>query len=286
MKYGVHAYIFTDRWSDASLTILDTAANLGADCLEIAVGDDVHFTPQHTRERARHLGLDLVISPGGLWPAAYDLSADDPADRRRGLAWHKTQVDLASELGAVAYTGALYGHPGQVRRRPPSPVEYERTAEALYELAYYAARSDVKIVLEPMSHFRTHVANTPEQIMRLIDLAGHANLWVLLDTYHMITEVRDYAQAIRTVGNRLWGVHACENDRGVPGGGLVPWDAVFGALNEISFDGYMLLEAYNSSIGTFAFERGMLHNVCPDATAFVRAGFAFIEQRAREAKLA
>ena len=126
--------------------------------------------------------------------------------------------------------------------------------------------------LEPMSHFRTHIANTPEQIMRLVALADHPNLGVLLDTYHMIPEVRDFGAAIRTVGDRLWGLHACENDRGVPGGGLVPWDHVFAALRDIAFDGFVLLEAYNSSLSDFAFRRGMFHDVCPDGEAFARAG--------------
>jgi D-psicose/D-tagatose/L-ribulose 3-epimerase len=94
----------------------------------------------------------------------------------------------------------------------------------------------------------------------------------------MITEVRDYAQAIRTVGDRLWAIHACENDRGVPGGGLVPWEAVFSALNEIDFQGYIIFETYNSSIGDFAFQRGVFHNLCPDGATFVREALAFVRQ--------
>ena len=35
-------------------------------------------------------------------------------------------------------------------------------------------------------------------------------------------------------------------------------------LDEIGFDGYIGLETYNSSLGDFAFQRGMFHNVCPD----------------------
>ena len=134
------------------------------------------------------------------------------------------------------------------------------------------------LALEPMSHFRTHIANTPEQIMRLVALADHPNLGVLLDTYHMIPEVRDFGAAIRTVGDRLWGLHACENDRGVPGGGLVPWDHVFAALRDIAFDGFVLLEAYNSSLSDFAFRRGMFHDVCPDGEAFARQGLAFMHR--------
>jgi D-psicose/D-tagatose/L-ribulose 3-epimerase len=279
VKYGAHCYIFTDRWSDGNLDILDSARELGLDCFEIGVGDDVRFTPRLTRERAEALGLELTVSPGGHWPLACDLSADDPADRQRGLAWHKKQADLAGELGAVAYTGALYGHPGRVERRVPPRDEYERTAESLHELAAYGKRCGVAIVLEPMSHFRTHVVNTPAQAMRLIAMADHRNLGVLLDTYHLITEIRDYAQAIHTVRDRLWGLHACENDRGVPGGGLVPWDAIWATLRATAFDGYLLMETYNSSIGDFAYRRGMFHNVCPDGYAFVREGLAFLKRR-------
>ena len=278
MKLGLHCYLFTERWSDDCLGILGTARDLGAECFEVVVGDDIDFTPRLTRQRAEALGLTLTVGPGGLWPTECDISADEPADRARGLAWHCQQIDLAGELGAAAYTGALYGHPGTVKRRVPPPDETPRTADGLHRLAEHAASRGVVLALEPMSHFRTHIANTPEQIMRLVTLADHPNLGVLLDTYHMIPEVRDFGAAIRAVGDRLWGLHACENDRGVPGGGLVPWNQVFAALRDIAFDGFVLLEAYNSSLSDFAFRRGMFHDVCPDGEAFARQGLAFMHR--------
>jgi D-psicose/D-tagatose/L-ribulose 3-epimerase len=179
-------------------------------------------------------------------------------------------------MGAIAFCGSLYGHTGIVKRHPPFPEEYERIAEGLHELGKYGQRKGVAIVLEPMSHFRTHLVNRPEQIMQLVELVDQPNVNVLLDTYHMVVEVRDYAQAIRTVGDRLWGMHACENDRGVPGGGIVPWDAVFAALKEIQFDGFVIMETYNSSIPGFAWQRTMFHDVCPDARAFVSQGLEFL----------
>jgi D-psicose/D-tagatose/L-ribulose 3-epimerase len=278
MKLGLHCYLFTERWSDGRLDILDTARDLGAECFEVVVGDDIDFTPRLTRQRAEALGLTLTVGPGGLWPTECDISADEPADRAKGLTWHCQQINRAGELGAAAYTGALYGHPGTVKRRVPPADEYPRTADGLHRLAEHAASRGVVLALEPMSHFRTHIANTPEQIMRLVALADHPNLGVLLDTYHMIPEVRDFGAAIRAVGDRLWGLHACENDRGVPGGGLVPWDHVFAALRDISFDSFVLLEAYNSSLSDFAFRRGMFHDVCPDGEAFARQGLAFIHR--------
>ena len=279
MQYGAHCYLFTDRWSDAALPILDEMKALGLDLAELSVGDDVLFTPQLTRARAEALGLALVLGPGGAWPLSADLSADRATERREGLAWHCRQVDLAAEVGAAAYAGALYGHPGVVKRRRPPVDEYAWTAEGLHALGEYAAMRGVKIVLEPMSHFRTHLVNTAAQLMRLIALADQANLYALFDTYHAITEERDFAAAIRTLAPRLWCVHTCENDRGAPGGGVVPWDAFFDALHAAGFDGPLTMEAYNSSLGDFAYARGMFHDVCPDGADFVRTGLAFLQDQ-------
>jgi D-psicose/D-tagatose/L-ribulose 3-epimerase len=90
--------------------------------------------------------------------------------------------------------------------------------------------------------------------------------------------VRKYGQAISAIGPLLFALHACENDRGIPGTGLIPWQEVFEALAVIRFNGYIGLEGYNSSIGDFAFERGMFHNVCPDVNEFVRNGISFLKE--------
>jgi D-psicose/D-tagatose/L-ribulose 3-epimerase len=277
MKFGAHCYLFTERWSDDQIYLLETARELGLDMFELSSGDDVHFTPHLTRHKAEQLGLDLLLGPGGAWPVDADLSHDDPACRKQGLEWHKRQVDLAAAFGGKAYMGALYGHPGVVKRRRPPADEYRWTAEGLHALAEYATRQKVILALEPMSHFRTHMVNTPDQLMRLISLADHDNLRVLFDTYHVVTEITDYPRAIRTVAPRLYAFHACENDRGTPGRGLVPWRAIFTTLREIGFDGYMGLEGYNSGIGDFAFSRGMFHNVCPDGAQFVRSGIGYLK---------
>jgi D-psicose/D-tagatose/L-ribulose 3-epimerase len=284
MKYGAHSYIFTERWSDDQLHILDTAKELGLSMVEIAVGDDVFFDRRRSGKHAASLGLDLFVGPGGVWPLECDLSADEPENRARGLTWHKRQVDAAAELSAVAYAGALYGHPGVVQRRPPPSDEYPRTAEGLHALAEYAAARNVVIALEPMSHFRSHMVNTPEQVMRLIGLADHTNLRVLFDTYHFVTEIRSYEAALRTIAPSLYALHACENDRGTPGGGLIPWEAIFSVLRETGFSGYVSLESYNSSVGDFAIQRGLFHNVCPDGRAFTERGIAFLKRMEAKAR--
>jgi D-psicose/D-tagatose/L-ribulose 3-epimerase len=232
--------------------------------------------------RARAANLELILSPGGAWPMEADISLADAAHRRQGLDWHRKQLDLCATCGAVAYAGAIYGHPGRVERRLPSDGEQVRVAEGLRELAEYANARNVKLAVEPMSHFRTHVANTPAQINAVCNRANHPNLFTVLDTYHLATEVTDMAQAFVEMESRLLLLHACENNRGAPGTGLLPWDSLLSAMRRTGWERYVGFEGYNSTWrdGRFACERGMFHNVCPDAEAFIRQSMEFLTSHA------
>lgn len=280
MKYGAHAFIWQDRYGDSELlTMLDDAAAWGLSFFEVAIGDDIHFDAARLGAEAADRNLELVFSPGGEWPMECDISLEDARRPHPGLDWHRRAIDLTAAAGAVAYTGAIYGHPGAVKRQRPCDDESRRIALALRELAEHADNCGVQLVLEPMSHFRTHVANTPRQINRLIEMADHANLYSLLDTYHLCTEVTNLATAFSEMRPRLWGLHACENNRGAPGTGMLPWAALFSAIAESGWQGYVGFESYNSTWreGEFACERGMFHQVCPDAESFIRQAKTFVE---------
>lgn len=277
MRFGAHVYLWTEHWTRDPARLFGHAAELGLEWVEVSVGEDVTFDGLAVRRAAQAAGLEVAASPGGLWPMERDLSLADPDLRRDALAWHLRFLQDTADLGGMAYTGALYGHPGNVPRRFPTEEEYRWMAEGVHALAQRGAELGVRVALEPMSHFRTYLVNRPQQVMQLIALADHPNLGVLMDTYHLVTEVRDYAAALRTVAPRLWGLHACESDRGVPGGGLVPWAQVFGALQEIGFDGYVGMESYTSGPERLAERRGLFSDICPDGDAFARRGLAFLK---------
>ncbi len=259
---------------------------MGLDYVEIGVGEDVSFDPHLTADRAHQLRLELVLSPGGLWPDNCDVSSADPVVHQRGIDWHRRALDLCAAVRAVAYTGAIYGHPGTVLRQDRPEECYGRVAEGLRILADHAQGLGVELAIEPMSRFRTHVCNTPEQAVHLVGMVNHNNLYVLLDTWHMVNEVRDYAAAVELCGKRLWGIHASASDRGVPGGDLVPWDDLSIALRDMrlasSTEGGRCLrvglESYNTSLhgGRFARSRGVFQAVCPDGDDFVRRSLAFL----------
>lgn len=275
MQYAAHIYLWTERWSNREVGLFRRVRALGIDLLEISIGDDVSFDPVLTKRAARDVGMGIVIGPGGQWPDGADLSDDDPANRRLAFDWHRRQIELAVAMGARAYSGAIYGRPGKVLRRRPPADEYARTAEGLHGLAEFARQAGVGLGIEPMSRFRTHLVNTPAQALRLVELAAHPHLRIAIDTYHLATEVRDLPTEIRKVGARLMALHACENDRGVPGGGLMPWPEIFAALRETSAE-FIEFESYNTALGDFGWQRGMFQNQCPDGDDFVRRSLEFV----------
>lgn len=276
-RYGAHQFLWRSRWSDGDLPLLDTVRSLGCSLFEVSLGDDVSFDRPRLRRHTEAIGMELTVGPGNDWPMNCNISADDPDHRAQGLRWHKAIIEQAAELGAAAYCGSMYSHPGYLCRRPPPPDELPRTAENLRILAAYAGRLGVRIVIEPMSRFRLHLVNTAAQALELVRRADHPNILINLDTYHMITEERDYGAAIRAVRPVLWGLHACENDRGVPGGGLVPWAEVFAALRGANAPVRLMLETYRTGPEGFGISRGIFQNLCPDPEDFVRRGLAFLK---------
>ena len=279
VTFGAHMFVWSDRLDDVRLgRALETVAGLGLGFLEIPIGDDVRFDARAVRRRGDELGVSRVLSPGADWPMECDISLDDPAARQRALAWHARAIELCAECGAVAYTGAIYGHPGRVGPGPPRRAELVRVADGLRQLAERAEGCGVKLAIEPMSHFRTHVVNTPRQVVDLIRLVGHDNLFCLFDTYHACTEITSYSEALSLLLPRLWGIHACESNRGIPGTGFLPWHEMVGVLTRHGWGGFIGFESYNSACrgGDFARSRGMFHDVCPDGDEFVRRGKAFL----------
>ena len=69
---------------------------------------------------------------------------------------------------------------------------------------------------------------------------------ILLDAFHMIREETSFTEAVETCGSDYLGyVHVCENNRGIPGTGLVPWKEFFTALKKIDYQGTMSIESFD-----------------------------------------
>ena len=115
------------------------------------------------------------------------------------------------------------------------------------EAAEYAKRNgDIKICVECVNRFETHFLNIAEDAVKYCKAVGLDNVKVHLDCFQMIREEKSFRGAVETCGKEYLGyVHVNENDRGIPGTGLVPFEEFFRALKDIDYLGPVVIESFD-----------------------------------------
>ncbi|TVT93568.1 sugar phosphate isomerase/epimerase family protein, partial [Haloferax volcanii] len=139
------------------------------------------------------------------------------------------------------------------RRRPPWPRlpegGYDHLLDSLDELTDYAERVGVDLGIEFEPEL---LVEDTEEVLTLIDDVGSDALGVNFDVGHAAVCGEDPAESIRQCAGRITGVHLEDiaGGRGgkhyhlVPGEGDIEFDPVFGALDDIGYDGFATFELY------------------------------------------
>jgi D-psicose/D-tagatose/L-ribulose 3-epimerase len=277
-RLGASTWIWTSPFSDAQLGLVARAKELGFDLLELAVEDPSLISGDAVREAGDEAGVGFTVC--GAFGPDRDLSHDDPAVRRNGIDYVNQLVDLAAAIGAPHVVGPMYSAVGKTRMLPAAEREQQRAlaVESLKAVAAYAGERDVRLAVEPLNRFETDLVNTSEQVLELIDRVGADNAGVLLDTFHMNIDEKSLGDAIRLVGERLLQVHTCENDRGTPGTGHVPWDDVFSALADIGFDGPLVIESFTPELEEIAKAVSLWRPLDAPSDELARNGARFLRE--------
>jgi len=251
MKFGIHSLLFTETFLQKDLPLLEKCKRMGFDAVELIPFDPDHFPAAQVRRLAAE--LDLTINTGYGLPAEYNTISPDPAIRKAGIEFCKRLIDLSNEAGAEVFGGVIYCGWGCLSGKPRSEDEWKWGVEGYRQVAEYALEnSDLILGIEPVNRFESHFINVSADAIKFIDAIGLPNVKVHLDTFHMIREEDNIAGAVRTAGDRLGYVHACENQRGIPGTGLVPWHEFFKALDEVGYDGCVTVESFDPHMETIA----------------------------------
>jgi D-psicose/D-tagatose/L-ribulose 3-epimerase len=244
--------MWTSPLTDGDVGLVARAKELGADVLELCIEDTQRVTPAVFRSAAEEVGMELSIC--GAFGPERDLSHEDEEVRRIGLDYVRHCVDLAAEIGAPSVVGPLYSAVGKVRMLSLAERERQRAlaVESIREAADYAATKGVRLAVEALNRFETDLINTTLQALDLIERIERDNVGILLDTFHMNIEDKSLGESIRRTGDRLFHFHACENDRGTPGTGHVPWTEVFQALLDIRYEGPLVVESFTPDVRDIA----------------------------------
>jgi D-psicose/D-tagatose/L-ribulose 3-epimerase len=279
MHIGVNAWVWESPVTTAALEgLLPRVADLGFGWIELPIegeGDlDYGRAAAMLRERAMGVSVCAAIGPGR------DLIHPDPAVRASGAAYVRHCVDAAVALGARSVVGPLYSAVGRTWQM--SDTERARDTDLLVEqlgaLAAYAEPRGVCLCVEPLNRFETSMLNLVSQAAEVVDRVGSPACGLLLDTFHMNIEERSLGDAIRAAGPRLRHFHACENDRGAPGSGHVPWGEVAQALRDVGYDGPVVIESFTSKVQSIARAAAIWRPLAESQDALARDGLAFLRR--------
>lgn len=246
-KFGVDSFIWSEAFSEKDLWIIPKAGELGFEVLDIAIAHPETFPTKLVKEKAREAGIELVTTTT-LNERTNPISPD-PEIRSNAVKALKLLIDINVELNSKILGGVNYAAWGYLTRKPRTEQEWEWSVNVMREVAKYAKEtSDIIIAVECVNRFETHFLNIAEDAVRYCKDVGEDNIKVHLDCFHMIHEEKSFSGAVKTCGKEYLGyIHVNENDRGIPGTGLVPWKEFFTAVKSVGYQGPLVIESFDSS---------------------------------------
>jgi D-psicose/D-tagatose/L-ribulose 3-epimerase len=244
-KYGVSSFIWSENFSKGDIHLIEKAKSFGFDLIDIGIFDPENFPVKEVAKEVKSVEIDVVtITP---LPANANPISPVLKIRKNGVEILKRLVDINAEIGSKILGGINYAAAGYLTGRPRTQDEWNWSVESMREVCSHAENAgDVIIALECVNRFETHFLNIAEDAVKYCKDVGSDNIKVHLDSYHMIREEQSFKNAVEVCGSNYLGyVHVCENNRGIPGTGLVPWKEFFTALKKIEYGGPLVIEAFD-----------------------------------------
>jgi D-psicose/D-tagatose/L-ribulose 3-epimerase len=268
MKFGVNTFIWSAAYDQVVENLLPLIKKEDFDGVEVPLFRAADFPAAKVRRAVESNGLECnacTVLVDGL-----SLISDDAALRKKTLAHLRDLVKAAADANIARIAGPIYSPVGFLPGRRRTADEWNWAVEGHQALADTLTAHNVILAIEPLNRFETFFLNTAKDAAALAEQINHPNVGILFDTFHANIEEKDIAEGFRTVGKHLKHVHACENDRGIPGTGHVEWSAVFRALSEVSYDGWLTIESFGFALGDLSAAAAIWRDIekTPDSIAF------------------
>jgi len=277
MIFGAHNFLFEFPFTDKSTAIFQTIREIGFQAVELSFSGSADFDPKLVKKALRENELSCCALCG-LFAPNHDLRGS-PEEQDGARSFIRTCIDTCAELECDLLSGPLYSRVG--RTDPTTHTERQEqlkiVASQLHELCEYAAGKGIQLALEPLIRFETDLINTCSEALDLIEMTGHPQLGVHLDTFHMNTEETNPSLAIIQAGKRLFHIHAADNHRGAPGSGSFDWKGFRDALLYTGYDRAIVLESFHPDVPEIAYAAAVRRKTAPTNIKLARRGLEFLK---------
>ncbi len=276
--YGVNTLLWSESFGNdkRSVEIVHHVKELGFDLIDMSIPDQEGFPAKKIAAAIRETGLKAVINCN-MTEEANPISSD-VACRSRAQERIKRFIDLAYELGAPILSGVIGAAWGYKTNRPRTKTEWERSVDYMRMAGEYAAQlGGLILAVEIINRYLTHFLNTAQDAALYCRAVGLPNVKIHLDSFHMMIEENSFREAIQCAGGSLGFFHACESHRGIPGTGMVPWEALYDSLIKIGYDGALSIESFDPAFSGVASKSCIWRKMASDGDELARKGLAHLK---------
>jgi sugar phosphate isomerase/epimerase len=190
--------------------------------------------------KKHRLALATLGTGGGWLRHKLTLTSASAEIRQRARDFIAEMIDVAAPFGAAVIIGSMQGKwEGAVTRSEA----LNHLGQALTELSDLAAAKKVTLLYEHLNRYETNLLNRVEEVLPFIK-PFNGRVKILADLFHMSIEEASISEAIRSAGDLIGHVHFADSNRRPAGLGHTDFRAIFAALREIGYTGYISAEAF------------------------------------------
>lgn len=275
VKFGIHAGLWMDQWTDDPSLVFAKVVDMGFDGVELSLlGIDIKRA-ETIRKTAQSHGLSITCSTG--LGAGHDPSSANPSERALGKQTLYHAIEITAALGSFSLAGVVASPWGQFDPRNIND-RMQQASETLGSLQDHLKTHNVTLGIEALNRFEGDLTCTAQQTIAIARNSGAANVGILLDTFHMNIEEKHPAQMLRHAGDTLCHYHISGHDRGVPYDGRYDYTADAAALKSIGYDGWIVAEMFvRAGVPTSA-DLNIWHPIEPDADRAARQALDFMKR--------
>lgn len=226
----------------------ELAAQAGAHEIEFLF--PYEFEQAAIRQRLDQYSLNQVLFniPAGTWSSGERGLAANPAKKEE----FRAGVKLALEWAAILQVPTLNCLSGLALPEVAAQDQRLTLIDNVHYAAEACAAKQVRLVVEAINHFDMNgfFLNTADQVLAVLDEAGHPNAYLQYDLYHAYREGEDIAAVLKTNIARIGHIQIADvPGRHQPGTGTMDYPELFRLLESLGYQGAIGME-YNPQPNT------------------------------------
>lgn len=279
VKLGIHLSTFTREWNDDIFEHMGTVESLGYDGVEIPLISPFGFDVAKGGRSLKAHKLQATCGTG--LGVNTDITSPDRDTRNRGQKHLEKCLEICHSLESGMLAGVLYAPWGVQSHRSTIGDGARHSIDILESVARKGESYGVALGLELLNRYESSMLNTVEDGLELLSESNQSNLGLHFDTYHSHIEEMCMVSALKKASPKLKHIHFCENHRGIPGTGSIPWSRVAVALKEMNYSGWVVLECFTQSECGIGKDVSIWRGLSESPNVVAQKGYEFMDNLLR-----